>query len=124
MYEYERRILKEASKYIQYIREASQTKIGKVTFTPFKEGSISGYTISIENKGEIGFVQEPAKKNTRTSVSPHKVFVTKGQPEGDPKHVLDAFPGTETRQISATEIRFKPRGLLPAVAEWVNKNIK
>lgn len=121
MYEYERRILKEASKYIQYIREASQTKIGKVTFTPFKEGSISGYKISIENRGEVGFIEEPAKKNTRTSVAPHKVFYF-GKSEGNPDHVLSAWPGKETRQLSSKEIRYKPRGLLQAIAEWMGKN--
>lgn len=103
------------------IEEASQTKIGKVTFTPFKEGSISGYKISIESRGEVGFIEEPAKKNTRTSVAPFKVFYY-GKSEGNPDHVLTAWPGNETRQLSPKEVRFKPRGLLQAVAEWMGKN--
>lgn len=101
--------------------EATQTKIGKVTFTPFKEGSISGYTISIEGRGEVGFIEEPAKKNTKTSVAPFKVFYN-GKSEGNPDLVLSAWPGSETRQLSPKEIRFKPRGLLQAVAEWMAKN--
>lgn len=103
------------------ITEATQTKIGKVTFTPFKEGSISGYTISIEGRGEVGFIEEPAKKNTKTSVAPFKVFYS-GKSEGNPDLVLSAWPGSETRQLSPKEIRFKPRGLLQAVAEWMAKN--
>lgn len=103
------------------IEEASQTKIGKVTFTPFKEGSISGYMISIEGRGEVGFIEEPAKKNTKTSVAPFKVFYN-GKSEGNPDLVLSAWPGSETRQLSPKEIRFKPRGLLQAVAEWMAKN--
>ena len=101
-----------------------QQVIGKYRFTSFTEGSISGWTISVQNIGEVGFIEAPAKKNTRTSIAPHKVFKTKGQSEGNPKLVLIAYPDSSTRFVNDKEIRFAPRQLLKAVAMWMDKHGK
>jgi hypothetical protein len=101
-----------------------QQVIGKYRFTSFTEGSISGWTISVQNIGEVGFIEAPAKKNTRTSIAPHKVFKTKGQSEGNPKLVLIAYPDSSTRFVNDKEIRFAPRQLLKAVAMWMEKHGK
>ena len=101
-----------------------QQVIGKYRFTSFTEGSISGWTISVQNIGEVGFIEAPAKKNTKTSIAPHKVFKTKGQSEGNPKLVLIAYPDSSTRFVNDKEIRFAPRQLLKAVAMWMDKHGK
>ena len=106
-----------------HIEEALQTTIGKYRFTPFTEGSIKGWTISIQGKGQVGYIEEPAKKNTKTTYSPYKVYRTKGATS--PWELkMSALPGTETRIISDKEIRFAPRQLLKAVAMWMDKHGK
>ena len=105
------------------IEEAAQTTIGKYRFTPFVEGSIKGWTISIQGMGQVGYIQEPAKKNTKTTFSPYKVYRTKGA--SSPWELkMSALPGTENRIISDREIRFAPRQLLKAVAMWMDKHGK
>lgn len=137
-YEFQRRLWAEAAKYQKNenaydpdrdgwegapLAEASQTKVGKITFTKFTEGSLSGWTISVMGKGEIGFIEEPSKRNTKVTSSPHKVFLNT-QSQGEPKMVLSAWQGTENRQVSSNEIRYAPRNLLKAVAEWFERNMK
>ena len=97
-----------------------QQVIGKYRFTPFTEGSIKGWKISIQGTGQVGYIEEPAKKNTKTTFSPYKVYRTKGaSSSGELK--MSALPGTEARIISEKEIRFAPRQLLKAVAMWMDK---
>jgi hypothetical protein len=104
-----------------HIEEALQTTIGKYRFTPFTEGSIKGWTISIQGKGQVGYIEEPAKKNTKTTYSPYKVYRTKDATS--PWELkMSALPGTETRIISNKEIRFAPRQLLKAIAMWMDKH--
>jgi hypothetical protein len=102
------------------LTEAQQV-IGKYRFTSFVEGSLKGWLISVQNKGEVGFIEEPAKKNTRTSIAPHKVFFNTKQ-QGNPKLVLTAFPDSTTRFVGDKEMRFAPRQLLKAVAMWMDKH--
>ena len=97
-----------------------QQMIGKYLFTSFVEGSLKGWLISVQNKGEVGFIEEPAKKNTRTSIAPHKVFFNTKQ-QGNPKLVLTLFPDSTTRFVGDKEMRFAPRQLLKAVAMWMDK---
>ena len=101
------------------LTEAQQV-IGKYLFTSFVEGSLKGWLISVQNKGEVGFIEEPAKKNTRTSIAPHKVFFNTKQ-QGNPKLVLTLFPDSTTRFVGDKEMRFAPRQLLKAVAMWMDK---
>jgi hypothetical protein len=101
-----------------------QQVIGKYRFTSFTEGSISGWMVSVQNIGEVGFIKAPAKKNTKTSIAPHQLYKTKGQSEGDPKLVMAAFPDSSTRFVNDKEIRFAPRQLLKAVAMWMDKHGK
>ena len=102
------------------LTEAQQV-IGKYRFTSFVEGSLKGWLISVQSKGEVGFIEEPAKKNTRTSIAPHKVFFNTKQ-QGNPKLVLTAFPDSTTRFVGDKEVRFAPRQLLKAVAMWMDKH--
>lgn len=105
---------------INTLSEASQQVIGKYRFTPFTEGSIKGWTISIQGTGQVGYIEEPAKKNSKTTFSPYKVYRTKGA--SSPWELkMSALPGTETRIISEKEIRFAPRQLLKAIAMWMDK---
>ena len=100
----------------QDLTEASQQVIGKYRFTPFTEGSIKGWKISVQGIGEVGFIEEPAKKNTKVSVAPHKIFFY--QPfrgPGSPSLMATVYPGTETRVPNEKEVRFAPRQLLKAV---------
>ena len=99
----------------------AQEVVGKYRFNSFTEGSISGWMISVQGVGEVGFIEAPAKKNTKTSVAPHKVFKTKGQSEGNPKLVLTAYPDSSTRLVNDKEIRFGPRQLFKAIAMWMDK---
>lgn len=101
--------------------EAKQQVIGKYRFTPFTEGSISGWTISVQNIGEVGYIEAPAKKNTDTSVAPYKVYRSKGSSTAWERKLV-AYPGTETKIISEKEIRYAPRQLLKAVAMWMDKH--
>jgi hypothetical protein len=101
-----------------------QQVIGKYRFTSFTEGSISGWMVSVQGIGEVGFIKAPAKKNTKTSIAPHQLYKTKGQSEGDPKLVMAAFPDSSTRFVNDKEIRFAPRQLLKAVAMWMDKHGK
>jgi len=102
------------------LEEATQSTIGKYRFTPFIEGSIKGWTISIQGTGQVGYIQEPAKKNTNTTFSPHKVYRSKDANSAY-ELKMSALPGTETRIISEKEIRYAPRQLLKAVAMWMDK---
>ena len=105
------------------IEEAAQTTIGKYRFTPFVEGSIKGWTISIQGMGQVGYIQEPAKKNTKTTFSPYKVYRTKDA--SSPWELkMSALPGTENRIVSDKEIRFAPRQLLKAIAMWRDQHGK
>lgn len=105
------------------IEEAAQTTIGKYRFTPFVEGSIKGWTISIQGMGQVGYIQEPAKKNTKTTFSPYKVYRTKSA--SSPWELkMSALPGTENRIVSDREIRFAPRQLLKAIAMWMDQHGK
>jgi len=103
-----------------HLEEATQSTIGKYRFTPFTEGSIKGWTISIQGTGQVGYIQEPAKKNTKTTFSPYKIYRTKGA-ETPWQLKMSALPGTETRIINDKEVRFAPRQLLKAVAMWMDK---
>jgi hypothetical protein len=98
----------------------AQAVSGKYRFNSFKEGSISGWKVSIQSKGEVGFIEEPAKKNTRTSISPHKLFLY-GKKEGEPDFVLSLWPSKETRMVGEREMRYAPRQLFNAVAMWMDK---
>lgn len=105
------------------LTEASQQVIGKYRFTPFTEGSITGWTISIQGVGEVGYIQSPAKKNTATTFSPYKVYRTL-KASSPNELVMSALPGTETRIVSDKEIRFAPRQLLKGIAMWMDKHGK
>lgn len=103
-----------------------QQVIGKYRFTPFTEENIKGWTISIQNYGKVGHIEEPSNKS---STSPFKIYRSNPAvfPAGKKAFVqgvlrMSAYPGTETRIVSAKEIRFAPRQLLKAVAMWLDKN--
>lgn len=103
------------------LTEAQQV-IGKYRFTSFTEGSVKGWLISVQGMGEVGFVSEPAKRNTKMSVAPHQVFFHKSfQGAGNPSLMANFYPGTETRVPNEKEVRFAPRQLLKAVAMWMDK---
>jgi len=103
------------------LTEAQQV-IGKYRFTSFTEGSVKGWLISVQGMGEVGFVSEPAKRNTKMSVAPHQVFFHQSfQGAGSPSLMANFYPGTETRVPNEKEVRFAPRQLLKAVAMWMDK---
>jgi len=129
MNENQRRILSEAAKFGGRQMSAAekmantineqQEMIGKYLFKSFVEGSIKGWLISMQGKGEIGFIEAPAKKNTRTSMAPHTIFFNKGS---SPKKVCVAWSDNATRIVSEKEVRYAPRQLLKAVAMWMDKH--
>lgn len=109
---------------IEQLSEQQQV-IGKYRFTSFTEGSISGWMVSVQGIGEVGFIKAPPKKNTKVSIAPHQLYKTKGQSEGsNPELVMAAFPDKTTRFVNDKEIRFAPRQLLKAVAMWMDKHGK
>ena len=122
---------------INTLSEASQQVIGKYRFTPFTEGSIKGWTISIQNHGKVGHIEEPKMDSTgspslqraRAATSPYKIYRSNDPvfPAGKKAFVqgvlrMTAYPGTENRVVSEKEIRFAPRELLKAVTMWLDKN--
>lgn len=123
MYEYQRRLLKEVSKYqkIKKVEEALEVKVGKVTFVPFKEGTIKGWKIKT-SKGEVGFIEESAKKNTKTITFPHKVYLY----DSDiPKHVVTAWPmGKVPNDFVGNHVEYGAKKLFDVIAEWYGSNQK
>ena len=109
---------------INHLSEASQRVIGKYRFTPFtkdtnKDG-VKGWTISIQNKGVVGYIAEPNSLSNITI----KIYRTKGLSfknffPGELK--MSAYPGKENRIVSEKEIRFVPRQFLKAVAMWMDR---
>jgi hypothetical protein len=113
-------------KTTNHLSEASQQVIGKYRFTPFTEENIKGWTISVQNYGKVGHIEEPSNKS---STAPFKIYRSNTAvfPAGKKAFVqgvlrMSAYPGTETRIVSEKEIRFAPRQLLKAVAMWLDKN--
>ena len=109
---------------INTLSEASQRVIGKYRFTPFtkdtNKDSVKGWTISIQNKGVVGYIAEPNSLSNITI----KIYRTKGLSFKDffPGELkMSAYPGKENRVVSEKEIRFVPRQLLKAVAMWMDK---
>lgn len=98
--------------------ELTEAVIGKYTFDPFKEGSVEGYMVIISGK-TVGFIQKPAKPNTKTSVSPYTMFFYKGTNQVE--KVLIAYPGSSTRILTDKEVRYAPKELLKAVSLWMYK---
>ena len=94
--------------------------VGKYQFTPFVEGSISGWFLSVKGfSKEVGFIEKPARKITKTSVAPYKVYFHT-EVSGHPEHKAYAFPGNETRVIQSNQFRFAPKQLLKGVAMWMD----
>ena len=110
-------------KIINHLSEASQRVIGKYRFTPFtkdtnKDG-VKGWTISIQNKGVVGYIAEPNSLSNITI----KIYRTKGLSFKDffPGELkMSAYPGKENR-ITNDVIHYAPRQLLKAVAMWMDK---
>ena len=108
---------------INTLSEASQRVIGKYRFTPFtkdtnKDG-VKGWTISIQNKGVVGYIAEPNSLSNITI----KIYRTKGLSFKDffPGELkMSAYPGKENR-ITNDVIHYAPRQLLKAVAMWMDK---
>ena len=99
--------------------EGTPKVIGKYTFTPFVEGSVSGWRINVKGfSKEVGFVDKPLGRNTKTSVAPNRVYFH--SVPGYPDLKAFAYPSTETRVLSQREFRFAPRQLLKAVAMWMD----
>lgn len=106
-----------------HLSEASQRVIGKYRFTPFtkdtnKDG-VKGWTISIQNKGVVGYIAEPNSLSNITI----KIYRTKGLSFKDffPGELkMSAYPGKENR-ITNDVIHYAPRQLLKAVAMWMDK---
>lgn len=94
--------------------------VGKYQFTPFVEGSISGWFIRVQGFAkEVGFVEKPASKNTKTSTAPYKVYFHT-ETMGHPQLKATALPGNETRVIQSNQFRFAPKQLLKGVAMWMD----
>ena len=94
--------------------------VGKYQFTPFVEGSISGWFLRVQGFAkEVGFVEKPASKNTKTSVAPYKVYFHT-EVSGHPQLKANALPGNETRVIQSNQFRFAPKQLLKGVAMWMD----
>jgi hypothetical protein len=94
--------------------------VGKYQFTPFVEGSISGWFIRVQGFArEVGFVEKPASKNTKTSTAPYKVYFHT-ETLGHPQLKATALPGNETRVIQSNQFRFAPKQLLKGVAMWMD----
>ena len=108
---------------IYTLSEASQRVIGKYRFTPFtkdtnKDG-VKGWTISIQNKGVVGYIAEPNSLSNITI----KIYRTKGLSFKDffPGELkMSAYPGKENR-ITNDVIHYAPRQLLKAIAMWMDK---
>ena len=108
---------------INTLSEASQQVIGKYRFTPFtkdtnKDG-VKGWTISIQNKGVVGYIAEPNSLSNITI----KIYRTKGLSFKDffPGELkMSAYPGKENR-ITNDVIHYAPRQLLKAIAMWMDK---
>lgn len=94
--------------------------VGKYQFTPFVEGSISGWFLRVQGFAkEVGFIEKPASKNTKTSVAPYRVYFHT-EVSGHPQLKANALPGNETRVIQSNQFRFAPKQLLKGVAMWMD----
>ena len=94
--------------------------VGKYQFTPFVEGSISGWFLRVQGFAkEVGFIEKPASKNTKTSVAPYKVYFHT-EVSGHPELKANALLGNETRVIQSNKISFTAGQLLKAVAMWMD----
>ena len=117
---------KNNSNGINDLSEASQRVIGKYRFTPFtkdtnKEG-VKGWTISIQNKGVVGYIAEPPSLSSITV----KIYRTKGLSFKDffPGELkMSAYPGptNEEPRIKSDTVHYVPRQMLKAIAMWMDK---
>lgn len=86
---------------------SEETHLG-LKFDKFTEGSLKGWKI-FRNGTEIGFVASPARANTKTSVSPTKVFVY-GKGGNLQMHALSLYPAA----MLDTDWGKKAQGTTPA----------
>lgn len=109
--------------YKDYILEAKDTKIGSVTFRPYKEGGMEGWVIVNGKGSDVAFLEK--KKSTPSTVVPHLLFLMKdGATTGT--SIAKAWPASMKGAPSASDktIVFAPNGLLKAVANWLTQHYK
>ena len=120
----------EANAQPPILDEASQKQFGNISFSPFKEGSIMGWKINIQGKGEIGHIDDPRRLYQKTSILPHNIYFNTNIP-GEPKLVAQAWGGKSSNSIllaknnkfhTVDTLSYKRNNLFLVVAGWLKDN--
>lgn len=122
----------------EVVASMPRVKAGYLTFKGFQEGRMKGWLIIQADNTEVGFLEMPAKGNTKTSFSPVKLFIWSAPvrgasggsgTEGQPRHVLSLYPTRVSGQMPTGGTTGVPRTLydtpssIPArVAVWLAQN--
>ena len=99
-------------------------KIGKLTFSSFKNGSIDGYWVKTSKDNTLGWVE--IRKSTASSSIPCYLWLEKGNGEENEK-ALSIWPGDSApRNPSSTNVKnpqgYSVNGTLQAVEKWISKS--
>ena len=99
-------------------------KIGKLTFSSFKNGSIDGYWVKTGKNNTLGWVE--IRKSTASSSVPCYLWLEKGNGEENEK-ALSIWPGDSApRNPSSTNVKnpqgYSVNGTLQAVEKWISKS--
>lgn len=116
----------------EVVASTPMVKAGNLTFKGFQEGRMKGWLV-IQSGTEIGFLEMPAKGNTKTSFSPVKLFIWSANASegsnGQPRHVLSLYPTRVSGQMPTGGPTGVPRTLydkptnIPArTASWLAQN--
>lgn len=122
----------------EVVASMPKVKAGNLTFQSFQEGRMKGWLIMQDDNTEVGFLEMPAKGNTKTSFSPVKLFIWSAPvrgasggsgTEGQPRHVLSLYPinvSGELRTAGPTGIPRtlydKPSNIPARTASWLAQN--
>lgn len=122
----------------EVVASMPRAKVGNLTFQAFQEGSVTGWLIIQHDNTEVGFLEMPAKRNSKTAFSPVKLFIWSAPvrgasggsgTEGQPRHVLSLYPTRVSGQMPTGGTTGVPRTLydkpanIPArTASWLAQN--
>ena len=105
------------------LNEAGEKTIGKITFSPYKEGSRSVWIVKGKGGQEIGFIT--IVKSTAVTTVPNQLYLGS---RGEGKLALNLWPekvGTPpTGGYTRAYVKYKPNQMLSAAAKWIMDNHK
>lgn len=125
----------------EVVASMPRAKAGNLTFKAFKEGSVTGWLIIQHDNTEVGFLEMPAKRNSKTAFSPVKLFIWSAPvrgasggsgTEGQPRHVLSLYPMSVSGDLPTVPtggstgvprtLYDKASGIPARVAVWLAQN--